>query len=385
MIEHFKKIVGEKNCSILDLDLLAYASDASQIEGKATLVVWPETLEQVHEIILFANRSGIKIYPRGAGSGLAGAAVPQTGVVIDFSRMNAINNLNVKEMTVEVEPGVVLDDLNYRLQKNNLYFPVIPSSHTIATIGGMIATNAAGNRAIKYGSMDAWIKELEVIDGTGKYYHVTQHISDFVGKEGLTGIIVKAVLKLAKPLETTSMSIFSYSAEAELIAKIADLRKNEHLIGLEFVNKTTAKLMGKEELYILFAEFESNEGQIHHPDEITAVWNTRENAYPTLAALGNGIIEDPQLADKIDEFLAWLESNKIPAFGHIGVGIIHPVFQDTKLIPQMHELVKKLGGKVTGEHGYGIQKKEFIAEDVKEKLIELKKKFDPSGILRGKI
>jgi len=389
MIEHLKVIVGEGNVSCLENDKITYATDASQLEGSTVAVVWPQNPEQIRQILTYANRLNMNIVPRGAGSGLAGAVVPNNSLVLDFSRMNKILKFHPEDNTLEVEPGVVVDDIIHEAEKYELFFPVSPSSHTICQIGGMIATNAAGNRAITFGSTEKWVQELDVLDGTGKFFTMKHNLNEFIGKEGTTGIIVRARLKLTKPLKRTTASLSMMPDEPSLIKKIKELTQNEHLIALEFINKKASVLMGREDAYLLFAEFESLDGEMVETEEIDKVWQVRENAYPSLASQGYSIIEDPKISlEHLEEFLKWLSEKNIPAFGHIGIGIVHPIFKidDEALIKDMHELVKKLHGAVTGEHGYGMRKGIFINDAYKYELKLLKQRYDPNDILnRGKL
>jgi FAD/FMN-containing dehydrogenase len=389
MLEHIKQIVGEKNFSTHEIDLIAYGTDASQIEGKCIAVVWPQNAEQLRQIITYANRTDLQLVPRGGGTGLAGAVVPENSIVLDFSRMNKLLKFHPEENSVEVEPGIVVDELNAELEKHLVFFPVIPSSHMVAQIGGMIATNTSGNRAIKYGNMEKWVSELDVMDGTGKFFTIKQNLNEFIGKEGTTGVVLRARLKLAKPPKRTTMSMFTFTDEHNMIKKMHELKKNKYLIALEFIGKMLSSIMGKGESYLLFVEYESLDGDIVEDDEIKKTWEFRENAYPTLASNGYNIIEDPVIpAEHLEEFLKWLAEKQIPCFGHIGTGIVHPVFKtgEEVKIAEMYELVKKLNGKVTGEHGYGLRKMQFVDEKEKDTITFLKKRYDPNYIMnRGKL
>ena len=165
-------------------NLEAYEIDASRVKGKALDVVHPKTISEVKRFVISSRR----VVPRGAGTGLSGGCVPQGGVdlVIDLSKLDAIGSFDRERGTIEVEAGVILDDLQEYLEKYNLEFPINPSSHSVCTIGGMIATNAVGSRAIKYGRTSEWIRWIEIIDSQGNLHRkgVTE-MSDYFGMEGI--------------------------------------------------------------------------------------------------------------------------------------------------------------------------------------------------------
>ncbi|MBW3003643.1 FAD-binding oxidoreductase [Candidatus Woesearchaeota archaeon] len=376
------------DASNTELDKLVYSYDASTIKGAADLIVWPSSILQIRKLISLANRSDFNIVVRGAGTGLVGGAVPNHSIVMDISKMNKILEFNNDEKTVIVEPGVILSELNIALKRFGLFFPVVPSSHTSCTIGGMIATNAVGNRALKYGRTSDWVRSLEVVDGTGKHIPIKDP-EKICGTEGTIAVVVKAELKLAPLIKNTSMEILKFDQISELITKVEELKSFPSVLALEFVSKTASLICDEDDKHTLFVEFEGESGNITDPDEIQRIWSFRESFGQILASKGYCITEDPIIPfEKMNRFLDWLRKNKIPAFGHIGVGIIHPRFKhhSEHLIKNMFDLVLKLGGSVTGEHGIGLSKKEYVSVSKKQEIATLKQKYDPKNILnRGKI
>ncbi len=356
-----EKIVGKENLLSRKADKEVYAADASQIEGKATVIVLPESIEQVHKIVRFAVRTNSNLVVRGAGTGLAGGSVPQDSIVLDLSKLNKIVKINFKNKTAIVETGVILDDLNYKLE-GELLFPIRPSSHAVCTIGGMIATDAAGNNAIKFGNTSKWVEEIEVIDGTGKMFKIKgEDLNKFAGKEGTTGIIVKAKLKLTKPLKYRTLDYHMIGDAKKLMRAVKKYKENPKVIGIEYFNRISAKIAGLDEKNHLFIEFASEEGSIKEPKEIDKIWALRDGMGPICSADGRIVMEDPRIPkDKIPEFIEWTEKNELPCFGHIGLGIFHPRFKmdQEKLIKEMFKFVKEIGGDVSGEHGIGLNKKE---------------------------
>lgn len=380
-------IVGEENYADSNTDKLAYSTDASRIEGNATAIVYPRTAEQVRQLIRYADRTGLDLVARGAGTGLAGGAVPRNSVIVDFSRMRRIKKIDARKMNVVVEPGVVLGELNRELEKFNLMFPVRPSSEKVCTIGGLIATNAAGNLAVAYGKTSDWIEELQIIDGTGKQFTLAgREAADFAGSEGTAGLIVEATLKLTAPKKIESAAMLTFDSVKELVESAKQAR-NGSAAEIEFIDRQTAKMLGLEEKHYLIELFQSEAGSMRNEEEIKKIQQIRDAAYPALASNGYNIIEDPQLdLSNMTEFIDWLQANNIPSFGHIGIGIIHPCFASREKITEMYNLVRKLGGKVSGEHGIGLKKKSYADIAAVEKIRQLKNRFDPENILnKGKV
>jgi glycolate oxidase len=357
----------------------AYEVDASRIKGKSKDVVVPISLDEVRGIIASSKR----IVPRGGGTGLAGGAVPQRGedVVLDLSKMNKIEALDLDKMTVEVEAGVVLDELQYYLREHKLEFPINPSSHAVATIGGMIATDAVGSRAIKYGKTSNWIKWIEVVDGKGNVHKKgATELTDYSGMEGMTGVIVRACLKLS-PLKYRTASILKVDRLENVVPIVKNLKGDPDVSMIEFLDKTVSKGLGMVEKYHLIVEYENNSGNLKGA-EYERVLALRDKIYPFVAGEGYTRIEDPKiLIDRFDKLMPWLEERGVPVFGHISVGIFHPCFSENqeKYIPEMMKLVKGSGGQVSGEHGIGLIKKSFVEHNDKKILTNIKKRTDPAN------
>ena len=358
-------------------EMKAYESDSSQLKGRALNVIHPRTIADVKRIVTNAKR----IVVRGGGTGMAGGCVPQGGldVVLDISKMDKIGTIDKERNTIEVEAGALLDELQASLIKHNLEFPVNPSSHAICTVGGMIATDAVGSRAIKYGKTSNWVKWIEIIDGNGELHRkgITE-LSDYIGMEGITGVIVKACLKLSPRKERTATLIKIEKLE-DVIDIVHKLKRDETVSMIEFLNKEISKKLALNEGYHLIVEYENDSGEMKDSD-YERLMELREEIYPMLSGEGYSRIEDPKiLLDRSDKLIRWLEERDIPVFGHIGVGILHPCFNhdQEKYIPEMMTLVKRLGGQISGEHGIGLLKKSFVEMNDKKILINIKKRTDP--------
>ncbi len=351
-----------------------YEIDASQLKGKATNVIFPKTISDVKAAAALNSRITI----RGGGTGLVGGAVPQNDVVLDLSKMDKITNLDIERRAVDVEAGVVLDELQAYLMPYGLEFPVNPSSHSVCTIGGMIATNAVGSRAIKYGDTSRWINWIEVVDSYGALSKKgATEISDYVGMEGTSGVIVRASLKLVHRKERTARLIPCDSIE-QVAEFTRELKREKEVSMIEFLDKQISSWLDLDNQYHLIVEFESEDGDLKDV-EYEELMDKRDKVYPILAQKGYVRIEDPQMMlDRFERMMPWFEHNQIPVFAHVSVGILHPCFskEQEKLIPEMMKIVKKLGGKISGEHGIGLLKKDFIEPNDRKILINIKKRCD---------
>jgi len=354
-----------------------YERDASQLKGKALDVVLPASIGEVMKVVASSKR----IVPRGAGTGLAGGAVPLSGqdVVLDLSKLIGIDNFDEERSTIEVEAGVILDELQGYVARFGLEFPVDPSSHAVATIGGMIATDAIGNRAVKHGKTSRWIKWVEVVDGSGNLHRkgVTE-LSDYAGMEGITGVIVKACLKLS-PRRKRSASILKINSYDEVVTVARKMKRDFSVSMIEFLGKQVSIALEIGGEYHLIVEYEDDSGHLRGED-YEKLMGLRSRIGPVMSGEGYTRVEDPKvLLDRSDKLVHWLEARKIPVFGHIGVGIFHPRFNSDqeKYIPEMMKLVKRLGGRISGEHGIGVLKRGFVEVNDQKIFRNVKKRTDP--------
>ncbi len=381
-IEKLIEIFGRDNVSTEKSDLLVYSTDASMEQGEPIVIVWATNTEQIRKLMIYANRVNLNVVPRGYATSLAGGTIPLKSIVLDLSKLNHISKINLLEKTATVEPAVVLSVLNKKLEEFNLQFPIISQLHTVSTIGGIIATNNIGLKPIKYGSIKDWISEIEFIDGTGKLYQ-TNKVKDFIGSEGTLCVITKIKLKLTKPIEKTTANTFQFTDINKLVEKIKQLKTEPNIISIEFFDKLSAKLLGLIPLYYLYVTYESEEGDIKNTNFID---QRRNQLNKILSAHSYTHIEKLQLnTNELPHLILSLYKNKIPSYGNIGYGIITSRFKKIQLnlIPKIIQLVTRLNGKIIE---IGLTKKPYVNEEFKQKIKELKIKYDPSNILnRGKI
>ncbi len=368
---------------------VAYSRDASRIQGPCQGVVWPETVTDVVCLAQWAAETGIDLVPRGAGTGLCGGATPQNSIVVDSSRLRQIGACDIQSKLVVVDAGVPLDQFNRMLHPDGLFFPVIPGSHRSATIGGMIATNAAGLHAVCYGRMSDWVEEVIVVDGKGEVQRLSAgDRKDFAGREGITGMIVQATLRLTEVPKSRSLTLFSFEHLADMLKQVKQLKTNSALSALEYLNPHAAALVGWTARHCVLAEYHSGEGEVRDPVEMANLWGARESLSARLTQAGFPISEDPQFPpEAMEDNLDWLTVQNIPVFGHLGVGILHPRFlREDARIAELYYRVSAFGGQISGEHGMGLKKRQWASETLKAEVLALRKQFDPQHIFnRGKL
>jgi len=355
---------------------LVYEKEINDFEGKANIIVLPENIEEISEIVRHSN---IDIVPRGAGTSFSGGCLPENSVIIDMSKMNRIISIDSLKRTVYLETGINVGDLNLELEKFGLEFPVIPLFSSIRTIGGLVATNASGIREIKYGRMRNWVDSLEIVNGKGEIMNISKSDSgDFIGFEGTTGIIVRAKLRLtSKKIRT--LSIFKSDSVEDLLMLNKHLKLDQDISMLELFSKTTSRLIGLEEKYHLFAEFESNRGKMKN-EEYWKFMKLKETAYFNIASKGNFLLEDPRLfVDNLLDFFVVLEENNLPYFCNSSSGIVFCCFKPTEQEKKKNilNLVKKLRGRVSDSLGFGITKKQFLEKSEIDIIKRVKARHDP--------
>jgi len=380
MREQLIKIFGEENVSDSEEDLLCYALDASELEGHVDAVVWAQNAKQISDLMKLANEKNIPVIPRGAGTNLSGGAIPLGGIVLDLSKMNSI--IEFGEDYVMCEPGVILEDLEYFLNKKGKTFPVMPASDKACSVGGCIAEDSVGIRAIKYGSMRDWIRELEVVLPDGRILNTIEKI--FCGSEGILGIITKAKLGIIDVPYIRTLSLYEFDNYNELQNKVIELSKTD-VSAIEFVSESTNKIvdnpMGNKN--VLVVEFENENGDVKDKDEVKKISEHRKSISTQLAMKGYVNTSDPKIPlEKISEYLFFMDDLKLPSYGHVGVGIIHARAKTKGELKKVFDKAINLGGMAVGEHGVGLLKKGLA----KEWVIPLKKQYDPKNLLNpGKI
>lgn len=382
----FKKILDEINMSDNNLDLISYSTDASRVRGKAEGVIFPNTINDVHKIIQIARRFNLQIVPRGAGTNIVGACVPNNATVIDLSRLNRI--IKFESKTITVEPGMVLEDLNSFLKSYGLEFPVRPDIHQSCTIGGMIAMNTSGSNWLEIGDLENWISELEIIDGNARPTLIKSNkLNHFIGKQGITGIIISAKLNLRSIPEDKSLDIINFNTISVLMEKVQDLLENHSVTKIEYISPFCSEILDFEPKHHILVEYSSDEGEIKDKDEINNVLTLYNGLNSTLITLG--FVKRISLtipSDKFDKAIYWLKKNRIPNISHIGKGIIIVYFKNNDPYEKyLDKIVKKLEGTMISKYGLGDHNKHWLTIDQKNKLRLLKTNYDQKNIFNRRL
>ncbi|MFX1531426.1 MAG: FAD-binding and (Fe-S)-binding domain-containing protein [Promethearchaeota archaeon] len=255
LLEKFKKIVGENSLFNQYEVKFSYAFGGSIFnkEWIPDLILLPQNSKQISEILKLANNNKIAITPRGSGTSLSsGSMTPYGGIVLDLSQMNRILNIDIINNLVEVEPGVICDELNETLKPYKYFFPPDPGSSSVCTIGGMVATNAGGIQAFKYGVTKNYVLYLEVVLPNGKIVKLgskvlksvsSYNLKDlFIGSEGTLGVITKIGLRIRPLPKARKLGLFIFEDIDSLRDAAIEIRKQGIVPNLlEFMDKLLLK------------------------------------------------------------------------------------------------------------------------------------------------
>jgi glycolate oxidase len=252
VVAELRAIVGEKSVWIDEERLEAYAHDETSTEEYAhapEAIVLPTTTEHVAAIVRLANRDRIPITPRGAGSGLSGGAIPIFGgILISLERMDKLIDLDLHNMTITVEAGMVTNDLAHLVAEHGLFFAGYPMSVETCQIGGNIAENAGGGKAVKYGVTGRYVLGLELVTPTGDVVwlggKLAKDVSGYdlkqlvIGSEGTLGIVTQAIIKLtAYPKAASDLLVLFESPRAAIDLVPRMLRQGIVPTGIEFMDR----------------------------------------------------------------------------------------------------------------------------------------------------
>lgn len=455
-IESFKKILGAEFVFADGESLEHYSHDETEgLRYLPEVVVKPRTPEEISAILKICNEYRIPVTPRGAGTGLSGGALPHRGgVLLSTERMNHILQIDERNLQVTTEPGVITEVLQNAVKEKGLFYPPDPSSRGSCFIGGNIAANSGGPKAVKYGVVKDYVLNLQIVLPTGEImwtganvlknstgYNLTQLI---VGSEGTLGIVTKIVLKLI-PLPAYDMLMLVPFASLEKASEVvsAIFRAGFTPSAMELVEIDALKIVSKwvdsyavpvtdeiaahliievdgnhpdvlmsemEQIAVLTTEYEG--GDVYFADDAqqkAELWKLRRRTAEAIKLAGYTIEEDtvvpraelPALIRGVKE-LGRQHGFHAVCYGHAGDGNLHIRIKKegtinsygdpemTKSLRALFELVKSLGGTISGEHGVGLVQKPYmdiVFDNTQIKLMKgIKKIFDPNNILNpGKI
>jgi glycolate oxidase len=452
LIEELRDIVGASNVLTADEDLLAYGFDGTWYESKPLAVVLPLTTAEVSALHQLATRERLALTPRAMGSGLSGGAVPLQGsIVLGVMRMNRILEINPADGVAVVQPGVVNADLQRAVEALGLFYPPDPSSLKQSAIGGNVAENAGGARCLKYGVTGDYVMALELVLPNGDVLRTggrtLKNVTGynlralFTGSEGTLGTITEITLRLVpKPKFVRSATAAFASIEAAAETVTAVMASGLLPTSIELLDQITMRCVEENtsaglpidaDAMLLFAvdgnyeaivesELEAiaaiarEHGAIStrvaaNDAESEALWTARRTIAPALARvrphkLGEDVaVPRSQIVAMIRAVreIAARHRLTMPIFGHAGDGNLHPNILCDRRDPEEMARVKlaareifeaavALGGTLSGEHGVGLLKKQFLELDLGPEAIaimrKLKDAIDPLGIMNpGKI
>lgn len=445
-LKELRRIVGNAYVLTEPEELECYAADASiaQPEGEPLAVVLPGSTEEVSAVVRMAAGQGAAIVTRGAGSGLAGGAVPSAGaVLLVLSRMQQMH-ITPLQMRAHVGAGVVTADLQRSAEARGLFYPPDPSSQSVSTIGGNIACNAGGSRCLKYGVTSDYVLSLTAVLSDGQVLRMGDGLATqspdaglmhlLIGSEGTLAVVTEAVLRLIPQpaARRTVLAFFNTIAEAcaavqavvgaglvpaalELMDDMTIAVVEEHLClglppqaGAMLLLQTDGDPAAVEEEGRTLANLVRQEGawgvrMAHDASDEADLWRARRSVGPALARISpNKLGEDicvpvPQVAEAVQRIKAIATHHEIPVaiFGHAGDGNLHPniLFDarepgQTRRVWQTAEeifgVALDLGGTLSGEHGIGVLKRPFMAAALGEQVLawqqRIKTTFDPRGM-----
>lgn len=381
MKKKLSNIVGPSNVSDNPLDLEAYSYCSSETQLEPQLVVWPGTTDQVGRVILYANQTHTPIIIRGSGTSLADGCIGENMLILSSERMNKIIRLDLNNKIVEVEAGIKIKELNDVLSKFKMTFPFTPLNPT-TTIGGMIALDTPTKESRFFGSIHSWLEEIEFIDGTAKHYY-TKKKEAVLGKEGLSGVITRAKLRITEP-PLLSIDIFKFTELSELLGKVRVLKKDIEVYFLEFLDKKTSQALGFGNNYVLLVAYTTLKGKKRNLLEVRRLCELLDSVHSLLRRKGYYYLQDPYVSlEKSYDLIEWCEKNKVGLHGHISIGLFYAYFlkEDKDLIKTFKSFIKRINGCLGIGFGFGSMNKDFISPSQKKELMKLKEEYDYNNIL----
>ena len=433
-----------------DATLTSYEYDASLARSKPEFVIFPESTHEVAEAVKVARSHGANILARGAGTGLSGGAVPVAGgVVICLVRMDRIIDIDPRNRSAVVEPGVVNVDLSRAAEPFGLYYAPDPSSQTTCTLGGNVAENSGGAHCLAHGTTTNYVLGLEVVTAGGETCWLGSRSGEpqgfdltgvFVGSEGTFGIVTKIMLRLRRKPEAVRTLLVAFPdirSAGEAVSNV--IAAGIVPVALELMDGTTVRAVETalksgfpiDAGAVLLVEIEGVEGGLDEDiraiqdliesagasmsrlvldeDERARLWAGRKKARSVLGTLApnyyvhDGVVPRTKIADALDAIgrVAAKYGLPVATYLHAGDGNIHPnvlfdasdrdeALRAEKAGEEILRTCVDLGGALSGEHGIGIEKQNFLgwsySKEDQARMLDVKAAFDPSGALNpGKV
>ncbi len=445
-----KNIIPDESRLVFDHIPPEFLSDTlGRRKGEASALVFAKSTEEVSKLLQYAHANKIPVTPRGAGTNLVGSTVPvDGGIILDLSQMNRILELDTETMTVTVEPGLLLQDLQAYVEEHGLFYPPDPGEKA-SSIGGNISTNAGGMRAVKYGVTRDYVRGLEVVTADGTVLTVGgKNVKDasglslkhlYIGSEGTLAVITKCVLKVIPKPETSLSILVPYpDLKTGIGSVLSILRADANPTAVEFMERNVVKLgedfsgvrypCPEAGSYILLT-FDGREGEVAasaeriqalalssgaldyilltDPQQAADIWKVRGALVKAVEAVSEQEPVDIVVPiNRTAEFIGYINQleqssgMRMVSFGHAGDGNVHLCVvrgdrDEATWQKELHENMDKayhkayqLGGIASGEHGIGISKRRYFLRETHwenlRAMNQIKDALDPLHILNDK-
>jgi D-lactate dehydrogenase (quinone) len=445
-VDQLKEVLGAGNVLTDPADCWPYGQDNSRKHHAPDVVAYATTHAQVLETVRLCNQDNIPLVARGRGTGTTGSAIPvRGGLVLSLERMDRIVGMDAANRVMRVEPGAINQAIQDEAAKHGYFWPPDPSSGGYCSVGGNIALNAAGPRALKYGTTRENVLGLVAVTGKGDEIHTGNYTTKgvvgydltrlIIGSEGTLAIVTEATLRLT-PLPESRRTLQAVYANVRTAAAAVARIMSQPITpcALEFMDAAAIEMirnyskaeLPKEAGALLMVELDGSESAMNTAvesvstaargdgllnlaaartrEEAAALWATRKALSPALRNIApNKLNEDVVVpVSRIPELIEGLEKlsreYRIPIvnFGHAGNGNIHVnLLYDTQnpeqeknarpCLSRVFDLVLELGGTLSGEHGIGVEKRDYINRAIDPVTLDLmraiKRQFDPKGLL----
>ncbi|MGH8503504.1 MAG: FAD-binding oxidoreductase [Gammaproteobacteria bacterium] len=445
-LEMLAVVAGQDNLLTEAADCWAYGYDNSRQHAPPEAVVFASSHAQVLGVVRLCNRHGVPLTARGRGTGTTGGSVPlRGGVVLSLERMDRILEINPADRLMVVEAGATNQAVQEAAGAQGFFWPPDPTSAAYCTVGGNLAFNSAGPRALKYGTPRENTLGLRAVTGAGEELRAGVRTSKgvvgldltrlLIGSEGMLAVITEATLKLT-PLAPRKRTLRAHYADVDAAARAVAGIMAQPIVpcALEFMDDAALAMIraySQAELpdqagALLMIEVDGDQDYIDHAAaalarvaqvhgcidikharddaEVAALWATRKALSPALRNVAPGKINEDvvvpvsRLVELVEGLrrLSRAHGIRIVNFGHAGNGNIHvnllldpqdpdQVRAAEKCLDEVFGLVLRLGGTLSGEHGIGLSKRDFVACELDPAALELmrgiKRQFDPNGIL----
>ena len=449
LIKDLKNSLSKDN--VLDTleERYVYSQDATNIRNIKNIpdvVVFVENIAQVQSVVKLANKYSVPIICRGAGTNVVGAcSTEHGGIVLNFSKMNKILEINRENMTARVESGVIVGELQKVVENLGLFYPPDPSNLAVSTVGGSIAQSSGGAKSFKYGTTKDYVIDLKVVMANGEILQTGSNTIKnatgynlntlFVGSEGTLGIVVEATLKLIPKPESKKVLMAYFDTVKDAVSTVNRIIEQKIFPAtIDFMDKNAIQtvekfypanlLVDKEAALVIEIDgFEcsmnyqetiivnilKNSGASaiqasHNEEEYNKIWTARRSSMGACAKLKPNVTTDDVIVprENLEKLVLGIRQIcekyglEVCMVGHVGDGSVHPQipidysdedeYQRYKLAKsEIYDLTAKLDGILSGEHGVGSVKRDYINKVVNSVALDymrqIKKTFDPKNIL----